>query len=306
MDATLEYPKVDLTELKLKRRNDFDKATISIYAQINRWLLDRGHNAYNLNSILMNKLVYYISKEVCKTNPTFVLNTGWYMYGPCYEEGRKYELEGALISIKPVSKEVGSEVEEVCKELFPLFRSHESEGTVMDEFLRYIYENKCDEPRFRRYYLAKHELICTLHKFAESRHDISQENPKVVHDHEYDFQDVLHSGEYSDLVGLSSEETNVISEFVSLVFEYLDLEMNQERQISLLLMRDIFGATGNIVLGGLSHLNYSKTFRSSIQKYQDDLQRDHDSRGHMTLKRIEEESRRISKSIFELTYRETR
>jgi hypothetical protein len=306
MEAIIEkYPTVDLTKTRLRTREDVQRATTSTYAEINKWLLDKGYHAYNLNGVLMNKLIYFVSVKARETNPGFVMDTGWYMYGPCYEAGRRYEQEKMPIVIKPVAAEVSPIVGEICDELIPLFRQHEIKGTVLSDFLRYIYAEKCDQPKLRDYYLTKHDILGTLYRFTESQHDISKEKPTRICEQEMNFQSVIQEGDYSEEVGLKKGERKNIADFVDVVFEYLDFEMDQSRQLSYHLMTDIFNASKDILLAGLSHLNYSKTFESSNRNFQGNVRRYHSGRGHDFLGKLEEERKRISRSVFDLTYLES-
>ena len=62
----------DLTKHKISNKGDLDEAITQIRAQINRWLEDRNEQVHTLNSVLTNKLVYYISKEINKVNDNFI------------------------------------------------------------------------------------------------------------------------------------------------------------------------------------------------------------------------------------------
>ena len=194
------YDAQDLTKLKIKNVDDLNNAKFSIYAQITKWLIDNEESTSNLHSILLNKLYYYIASEVKNINKDFVINSGWYIYGPCFEEGRLLEKNKTPITIQWVAKDVSDEVNNVCKELIPKFRSCERKGTVLDEFLRYIYEHKCDQHNFKKFYLAKHEIVSILYRFNSEYHDISRENAMDINRITRNYERIFYEDDYKKLV----------------------------------------------------------------------------------------------------------
>jgi len=300
MEGTIiDYPALDLSSLKIKKKDDIEAAETSIFAQINKWLENEKIRTSNLDSILLNKLVYYIAREVQKTNPDFILDTGWYIYGPCFENGRKFEIKRTPMMIEPIAKDVQNEVDIVCKELIPRFRKCQTDGTIMTDFLKYIYSEKCDKNDFREFYNYKQEIYLLLHRFNDiDHHNIGSEKPLEIHEILWNYEKIFYDSNYSSIVGLNSKEIESIKNYIELLGELIDFELDEQKTFSLI--KDFATAYNEIILSGLSQFNYAKTFESYNENYRKTISDKHFKIGQELLKRLYEEKRWLSRELFYL------
>ena len=302
MQKIENYKPEKLTELKIKNIEDLHTAKTSMRAQINKWFDEQYDTLINIKGILLNKLIYYIQKEVEKTNKDFVINSGWYIYGPCYEEGRTYESKNQTIPhFKLLADEVSDEVKSVCDELVPLYLDLDRKGLAFTDFLRYIYTKKCDQEEYQDFYLAKHEIMCFLHKFSDTEYcNISVANPKQIQNIERQYEKIFYNSPYNKLISLKPEEIEEIQQFLNYMNEYINFSLEEQKKDSLVCrIEDIHK---NTVLAGLSHINYSKTFNSFNKKYKEDTQKTHNGKGHEYLSRLKEDNRWLSKELFKFIY----
>jgi len=301
--AIRDYKTKDLTKFVIKNKNTLDEAVTQIRAQINKWLEDHNEKTYSVNSILMNKLVYFISQEVNKTNNKFILDRGWYIYGPCYEEGRWLEVNNTPITFKLIATETTQEVDKVCSELFPKFRDFERRGKVLEEFLRYIYKNKCDKKDFQEFYITKHDLWCLIYDIKESNFNYSEKKPIAVRQTSRNFEKIFYDEKYARLVKLSKNEIDDIHKYLDIQIEYINFILDEQRTLPM--GKDIFDVYMNTILNGLSHLNYAETFESFNTKFKREIEKTHTKKGHLYLSGLKEANRRLSKELFNLMYYRT-
>ena len=67
--------RLDVHTYQIRTPDDQRKALYTLYAHINSWL--ESNQKAPTDSILMNKLIYYITKEIKRVNPKFTINSGW-------------------------------------------------------------------------------------------------------------------------------------------------------------------------------------------------------------------------------------
>jgi len=258
----MKTPYVELTKFSVKSVGSVRQATSEMYAQFNRWCEDNGYpRGLRVQSILVNKVLYYTEKEVQKGNDKFRIDTGWYLYGPCYEQGRTFELSHRPISIMPVSDRVSDELAGVCEELVPRFAADYKAGGiggVLRNFLAYIYSNKCDHDELREYYGAKHALQCQLWAFGGLTEFDPTEQAKAVTQAVTQFDRVL-LGDYPKTVSLDQETLDQILEFTPLFEEYAQMAAEGAAGCPFF---EVLDRAGGLILSGLAHLNYARTFES--------------------------------------------
>lgn len=298
-----DYETKDLTKYKIKNKETLNEAITQIRAQINKWI-EKNENKkyiYGMNSILSNKLVYYISKEVGKVNDEFVIDRGWYIYGPCFEEGRWLEVNNTPITFALIAKEYTPEIDKVCSDLFPKFRECEIKQKVLDDFLRYIYTKRCDKKDFKDFYSTKHEMWCLTHNIQASNLDFSETDPMMVRQIARNFEKIFYDRKYERLVSLSSDEIKDIHEFLDYKIEYLNFMVEEQRRLPII--TDVYNVYVDTVMTGLSHLNYAETFESCVNKIKKNKNEWHTLKGHEYLRRLKDENRRLSRDLFNLMYR---
>ncbi len=263
----MRTPYVELTDLKVRSVSSVRRATQEMYAQFNRWCDDNHYpRGLRVHSILVNKVVYYAEKEIQKTNDKFRVDTGWYLYGPCFEEGRKFEQNERPISILPVSEDVSDQMEKVCKELVPRFADEmkaSGRGGVLRNFLGYVYSHKCDHAELQAYYEAKHGLQCQLWAFGGALQFNPAEQAEAVTDAVTQFDRAL-LGDYPKAVGLKESTVENLLEFTPLFEEYA--QMVAEGTDSLPFFEVLDRAAG-FMLRSLAHRNYAYTFESFNPNY---------------------------------------
>jgi len=300
-NTKIKFKMEDLTTLKIRNVEDLAHAQTQIKAQINKWLGSDDTSIHNLSSILLNKLVYYISKEVNKINKDFIIDSGWYIYGPCYEEGRQYELYERPMTFQPVADDISNEVKIVCDDLIPKFNSWNRKGKALTEFLRYIYtdKNKCDQPKFKDFYIAKHEMLCILYDFYNWGHqDLTIVNDSDICKKQRAYEKIFYEDKYKKLVHLTSEEMEEIRTFLGMMNRYLNFVV--EEQNSSPLITTIFDIHKKSVLTGLCHLNYAETFQSFSKTHTNNKKNTEIQKGHRLLSRLKEENRSLSREMFDL------
>lgn len=290
----LPYADVDLTKLQISRRGEASGAIMALYAQINKWCEDTGYpSGLRTHSFLINKLMYFSEKEIQKKNAKFRIDTGWYLYGPCYEAGRMYEVDQAPISIVPISEKVSNEVGRVCEELVPLFAecSKRGPGGVRRDFLSYIYSKKCDHDELCEYYMAKHAMQCKLWEFGDNLSEIDTAGaPEEISKTITLFDKALLNGEYSGYVGLEDKQIGQLVEFTPVLEEYA--RMVAEGSASRTFFETI-NAVADVAFNALAHLNYSTTFESFNANHTKNVRKTHRSTAEKKLRLLELENHRL-------------
>ena len=231
-----------------------------------------------------------------------IIDRGWYIYGPCFEQGRWLEVNNTPITFRLKADEFTPEVDKICSELFPKFREFERKGKVLEEFLRHIYNKKCDKSEFQDFYITKHEMWCLTYNFKESLIDFMETDPLDVRQIARNYEKIFYDGKYEQLVHLNKKEIENITKFLDIQIESLNFVLEEQRQLPII--KDIFNVYVSTVLTGLSHLNYAETFESFNSKFKNDTKKKHITEGHRFLSRLKEENRRLSHEMFNLLYRQ--
>ncbi len=169
MSLEIRSANIDLYKHKIHNWFDEQQAIFSVESQILQWLKDNGEDKDVLgnrsSSLLINKLIYFISERLEKTNPSLVISRGWYKYGPCFEHGRKGEESMSLFAFdkhKTVSR-ILPEVSQECEQQVPKYlKSLEKDGSFPYGYIHYIYSERCNYPWLQEYYLGKHRLSQVL------------------------------------------------------------------------------------------------------------------------------------------------
>jgi len=292
MENVMLTPYVDPRKFGIRNRDDVSSAITQLHAQINKWCDDQGYLGLTAHSILVNKLMYYTEKEVQKKNEKFKIDTGWYLYGPCYENGRTYELEESPISIVRESEEVSDEVSAVCQELVPLYYKYYKKGhmSVKRDFLRDIYTKKCDHKELSEYYPAKHDLQCQLWDFDYGNPEFDGTEYDRISRVITQFDRVLIRGKYPEFVGLKNEEIYELLEFTPVFEEYVRLAAEGSGSRPLF---EALKSTADVVLKALAHLNYARTFEAASVTHTKNVRSTHKQTACKNLKLLPEENHRL-------------
>jgi len=268
--GVLKLPRIELCDFKVTSAETRAQAIRHLYGQINKWWEENSKPV--TNSILMNKLMYYCEKEIQKKNRLFRIDTGWYLYGPCYEDGRRHERYDSAITITPVSEEYCDEIDNVCKELVPRFNDCMKRGTVMTEFLEYIYSTKCDVQELKDYYLAKHHFITHFKPFGDHSSDIRTKPQEEILDTIFEFEGAISSDEYVSEIDIDKEKIDQVLDLTGLVAEYIELDYHEGASPAFF---SLLYELCSRILHGFGHLNYSSSFYSYNGNHQSNVRRTH-------------------------------
>jgi hypothetical protein len=269
-NGTMTIPVPDLTVYKVRSMRQQKDAVNYLQAMINRWSIDKGTSIPN--PIVLNKIVYYSAKAIHAKNPSFIIESGWFRYGPCFEEGRMFEDEVHGVSIRPVSKDPPRpEVAAACEEHVGKWNEWNDRDARFRGYLQYIYSEKCDVPKLKDYYIAKHELSCFLHELECSK-DSKAEGTKASHGTARKdklilgdlrsairrFDTALVSNGLARALGLADPEKEAILEFTGILYNYLRKVLDDKMDCrNITAFRNFLDQN---VCGGISHLNYAMTF----------------------------------------------
>jgi hypothetical protein len=218
MSLEIRSTNIDLHKHKIRRWFDEQQAIFSIESQILQWLKDAGDEKAVLgtrsSSLLINKLMYFISERLEKTNPSLVISRGWYKFGPCFEHGRQGEESMSLFAFdkhKPVNT-ILPEVSQECELQVPRYlKSLERDGSFPYGYINYVYSERCNYPWLQNYYLAKHNLSKLL-----SDMDIKDVKEKELNKAFIEFDRAVLDSKYRNKINISSQEANRVLEISSL------------------------------------------------------------------------------------------
>jgi hypothetical protein len=249
--------KIDLLSLHIRRREDEQLAVVNIWGQVLGWIKEKGCRDILNNrgiSILQNKLIYYISKEIHKNNPNFILTTGWYRYGPCFEQGRHKEESFSLELLKHTKpeKEYIDPVKTVCEEHIPIFEKDDK--YFPREYLSYIYSNKVDFDFLKYFYPAKHELWLYLNDILQKK----SIPPSKINEALIKFDSSILDKRITNKIGILKNEREKFLDFTSILGDILTSDNTDDIPI----ISSYYNIFDEILLGALSYKVYESTLES--------------------------------------------
>ena len=165
-------------------------------------------------------------------------------------------------------------------------------------FLSRVYNQKCDHPEIKRYYVAKHELqfapsLSSSLDYARGEEPVRRDVERTLQALE-EFDRSLISGEYSDFVGLSDTKVDVIAEGTPLVASYV--ESTSEGKTDPIARAAILDWVGR-VLGGLAHLSYGATFETTSSRHQANVRRSHKEKADEILADVGRDVERLAEVV---------
>ncbi len=256
---------INLYEFRVKNRDLERQAIIEIHSQILKWLqdekLDTQIKSIRCNSILLNKLTYYIANDIEKKNRHMVISRGWYKYGPCFESGRRGEESLALTMFDHLlpSKKVIQEIEDTCKKEVPLFlKNIDRSQDYPFEYLMHIYTDRVDYPKIKNFYLAKHILTGSIREY---RKESTKSNIDELNKASMDFDKEILAASYRSTVNIHPTDIDLILEFSALMNQILNDAYENPDEIPL--ANKIANDFINIVLMTFANKNYLYTFKTS-------------------------------------------
>jgi hypothetical protein len=272
-------------------------------AQIYRWFSTRqASEVLYTQGVLMNKLMYYAAESVRAVNPHFKIDTGWYLYGPCYESGRVYDVEGrSPLSVVPMTDTCSAEVAAACESVYALWQqalNDRCSGTFA-AFVKRIYTQKCDHSELQRYYLAKHDLQMCFHvnpgRPVTPYESPSRDEAMRVVEH---FDRALLASRYPNFVGLQESRVDAIVEGNAFIADYVDRVSNEQARSEAAdqAMADWISR----VLVGLAHLSYAATFESTKPAHVTNVQTRHRSLADEMLSTIETDVERLGDALMKV------
>jgi hypothetical protein len=257
----IRQSKIDLYEKKILNKQDELQAILSIESQILQWLkekeVDKRILQHRGNSLLINKLTYFISEKLEEINPRLIISRGWYKYGPCFEHGRRGEESLSLFTFGYHKKpdKILPEIDEECSIQVPKFlESIAKDGSFPYSYVHYIYSEKCNYPWLQQYYLSKHKLSHMLSETEFKRIEEKELNKAFI-----EFDRAILDSRYAKKIGLPKQDASKLLEVTCLLNHALrhpeEYEDEHVRHI-----RTYF--TENILLA-FAFKNYENTFHTS-------------------------------------------
>ena len=273
---------VDLYSIEMKGAHDERVAIIEIQKQIRHWISKNfGDHESDIititsSSILLNKLMYYISNEIKKKNSNFIITGGWYKYGPCYENGRNGEGSYSLETFQCLEKDrkipdIIDEVNTVCKEHVPKFWEsvNKEHNKFPWDYLSYVYHEKVDFPFLKSFYTSKHELLNALMHEKE----ILKDGKKMTRIF-MDFDAAIINPKYVNQVDLKEQDVYYLTEFTTLL---ADCVLNNPGG-KIPVLADMSNYFNEYIIRLFSSKNYIKTlqcnntnYTTSIKTHEEDI-----------------------------------
>lgn len=270
--TTLRVPAVDLEKIEIRNVRDQKYAVDKLNNQIECYLIE--NNILHRDSIMMNKLVYYCAKSIRKKNPKFVINTGWYLYGPCYENGRRNEGIGKqLPTISIAADEYNDIIARPCNEITEKYYKARKDDSIFESFLSWIYNDMCDKPKLKEWFVAKHTLMCSMHHLNEyvkqSNWTDAEKQLKIFKKSIIECDKVFLSTAYPKHIGLDDELIEKITTNTCDLYEYLveipvnKLDVNRVETAQQYLHKNL--------LSPIADLNYSYSFECLIRRHEQNV-----------------------------------
>jgi len=271
MSLEIKTKPVDLYSLIVNGKAREQQATNELVTQILGWLNENDKNLKTINTLIMNKLVYFSLLELRKTNPRLMISNGWYKYGPCYEELRQYEAPDRILDyahFKP--RAFSTEVENVCKTHFALYEKSRHEKYFFN-YLKFIYSRLVPDNfvPIQPFYLAKLELSnLTYEAFtAKETTKFADKFSRAI----YDFESSVCNADYSKFCDINQADEDIMLTFTSMIeplytrhiFSSDAQKSNKARSFASHLA--IF--FDERVLLPLSYRNLFATFQSPVEAY---------------------------------------
>jgi hypothetical protein len=282
---------IDLYDFRVKNRDLERQAIIEIHSQILKWLqdekLDSQIKSIRCNSILLNKLTYYIANDIEEKNRHMIISRGWYKYGPCFEAGRRGEESLALTMFDHLlpSKKVIQEVEKTCKKEVPLFlKNIDKNQDYPFEYLKHIYTDRVDYPKIQNFYLAKHNLTGIAREY---RKESTESNIEELNRVSMDFDKEILAASYRSTVNIPPNDIDLILEFSALMNQILNDAYENPDQEKISLANKTVDDFINIVLMTFANKNYLYTFKTSNLHHKDMLKKLTESAYDSYIKRTE-------------------
>jgi hypothetical protein len=280
---------VDLHSIKIRDAHEERVAIIELQKQIRGWISEKfGDHEKEIitlssSSILLNKLVYYITNEIKKNNPNFIITSGWYKYGPCYENGRKAEGSFSLETFQCLERgeKIVDEVNSVCKEHVPMFWKSITgdHNSFPYSYLSYVYDKKVDFPFLKAFYTSKHELLDALIYNKEILKDEKKMARMFMN-----FDAAIINPNYVNQVNLNDQDVYNLTEFTSLLAYYI---FNcPEKKEELEEMKNYFN---DYILRLFSSKNYIKTLQCNNANYAESIKTHEEEIASRILERLPKE-----------------
>lgn len=267
---------IDLTNYSIKNVEDERSATYNLMSQMLFWMKENGY--YKLlsqpsSSMIINKIVYFASKEL-----NLRIGSGWYKYGPCFENGRQGE-ESLSINIarglEPGDKAI-DQVQKICEEHVPLFsESLEKDGDYPYQYLKYVYEKKNPYQELKEFYIKKHELAYILKELSYNYYTIKDSYISKFDRAHFEFELAITDRNYYNKVGISRSQIREYLKYSIAIKELLTNLLSERNKTSENMMKQISYDFINKGLMLFAHKNYAYTFDSFTHEYTKNIQKSH-------------------------------
>lgn len=267
MSISIKHKPIDLMTFEVTTPIDELIALDEIQGQIKKCLINRKVKPNEIETLLINKIVYYSVREIQKTNPLLNIPMGWYKYGPCFERMRTKELEMYEFNISRKTNDPIKEIINNCKSETPMFLKSRKirdtpKGMYFYDYLKHIYSERVDFKHLKPFYQSKHELAHETYLQTFSEKNIAN---KTLIRKFFEFNKAICNKEYIEMVGLESKLINQVEDNLNTFLEILianndlrnknELDPRIEAHSKHMVVR-----FEDITLGIFAYKNYKATF----------------------------------------------
>jgi len=237
----------------------------NLLGQIRTWLSNNRYDIKIVNTLLLNKLLYFIIKGLNENNPHIKFSGGWYRYGPCLEEYRIRGEDGTtdLTIIEPSpNRQILAEVKTICEEEIPLFFEYAEKDKYKKYFyhyLEYVYSNKCEYEELKEYYISKNNLAYSLLRFAFNK----EKNPNLKK-YFLNFQRAVVNKKYTNFVKIKGSTNEIMFNYLTEIKKLMQLESDgrlKNPEEFWFVFRKVALDFERTVLGEYSYKNYIATYK---------------------------------------------
>lgn len=265
-----------LTEESIKKLKINDKDSeyffvCNIQGQIRTWLSKNRYNIKEVNTLLLNKLLYYITKELNQTYDGIRVSGGWFRYGPCLEEYRVRGEEGTQdLTLIDISDDpyMLPQVKEVCEIEIPLFFKYfkqDLDNKYFYHYLKHIYTDRYEYDELKDYYMGKNELAYSYLQFA-FKQDLDDNLKKSF----LNFERAILNKTYTNFVHIHNTTIELVFDYLTVMKKLVEIAPEKKSDSSFwFVAKKIAADFEKKVLGEFSYNNYLVTYRDINKKKED-------------------------------------
>lgn len=266
-DVPITQVPVNLYDYQIKNETDEKIVERTFLGQILYLLKEKKYEKEDINTIFLNKVIYFSAREIEKTNSKLGLSKGWYKYGPCYEAGRLSEqglTKYYFKNLKPIDCTIPEIEKTFGEEIGPYIGTIKHDERFFYHYLDHIYRDRQEYKELNAFYLTKNDLSYNAFKLAYNG-DISAEKFRR---NLIDFEKAIIDKKYLNFIGMKDKHMDLILKATSLIGEpiikyseikdKLDFDPILDNQI-----KNMALVFDTIIQMPFAYKNYYKTFETN-------------------------------------------